>query len=60
MKKLATALLTLSATTAVAHTGHDTALCDGIAHWTLSPLHGLGVIALAAVLYGVRSYLRKE
>ncbi|ANT59515.1 hypothetical protein AYJ57_03520 [Salipiger sp. CCB-MM3] len=40
-----------SASVAAAHPGHDAALpADGAAHWLLSPLHGLGVLALAGVL----------
>ncbi|OUD10244.1 hypothetical protein BVC71_01650 [Marivivens niveibacter] len=59
MKKIATSILMLSATSAAAHSGHDAAL-SGVAHWTLSPLHGLGVIALAAVLFGIRTFFQKE
>ena len=45
---------------ALAHPGHDPALpADTAAHWLFSPLHGLGVVALAAVLWGLR-HRRKE
>lgn len=41
----------LTATAAMAHDGHDAALGGGAAHWLLSPLHGVGVLAVAAVLW---------
>ena len=58
MKKLA-AVFVLLGSAASAHPGHDAAL-TGVAHWTLSPLHGLGLIALALALFGYRTYRAKE
>ena len=51
MKK--TTIITYLAWTmaAAAHPGHDAALpADSVAHWLFSPLHGLGVVALARSL----------
>lgn len=48
MKKLI-ALTTLAPLPAFAHSGHDAAL-SGVAHYVFSPLHGLGVVALAGVV----------
>lgn len=57
--KYAIPALFLSATAAAAHTGHDAAL-NGAAHWVLSPMHGLGLIAVAGLLYTLRSARQKE
>lgn len=39
---------------ALAHGGHDQALPqEGLAHWLASPVHGQGLILLAAVLGGL-------
>ncbi|EAU46678.1 MULTISPECIES: hypothetical protein [Salipiger] len=60
MKK-ALAFWLASASAAFAHAGHDAALpADGAAHWLLSPLHGLGVLALAGILWMVLRARRKE
>ncbi|EIE50140.1 hypothetical protein AL036_02245 [Salipiger aestuarii] len=48
--KYAISAFLLTASAAMAHEGHDAALGDGAAHWLLSPLHGVGVLALGAVL----------
>lgn len=58
MKYVSLALL-FGATAAQAHTGHDAAL-SGASHWVLSPMHGLGLIAVAGVLYTLRTARRKE
>lgn len=58
MKYFTLALL-FGATAAQAHTGHDAAL-SGASHWLLSPMHGLGLIAVAGVLYVLRTARRKE
>ncbi len=58
MKYFTLALL-FGATAAQAHTGHDAAL-SGASHWVLSPMHGLGLIAVAGVLYALRTARRKE
>lgn len=58
MKYFTLALL-FGATAAQAHTGHDAAL-SGASHWLLSPMHGLGLIAAAGVLYSLRTARRKE
>jgi hypothetical protein len=62
MKKLAFAvtLASLAAAPVMAHTGHDPVLGNGVAHWLLSPLHGVGVMALAGALFGLRTLRRKE
>ena len=60
MKK-ALAFWLASASAAFAHAGHDAALpADGAAHWLLSPLHGLGVVALVGILWLVIRARRKE
>ena len=57
MKKLAILTYLAISTAALAHPGHGAALPDeGAAHWLLSPAHGLGLIALAAVLWAVRHH----
>ena len=48
MKRLAV-LTAILASPAMAHTGHDAGL-TGVAHYAFSPVHGLGVIALAGVV----------
>jgi hypothetical protein len=62
MKKLAFAVTfaSLAAAPVLAHTGHDPVLGNGVAHWLFSPLHGVGVLALAGVLFGLRALRRKE
>ncbi|PRY87713.1 DUF6732 family protein [Donghicola tyrosinivorans] len=57
--KYTTFALLFGATAAQAHTGHDAAL-SGASHWLLSPMHGLGLIAVAGVLYTLRTARRKE
>lgn len=58
MKKLAV-LASLVATPVLAHPGHDAAL-SGASHWVFSPIHGLGVIALACVVAVLRRRVRDE
>ncbi|MBY6003084.1 hypothetical protein KUV62_04145 [Salipiger bermudensis] len=59
--KQAIAFWLASASAAFAHSGHDAALpADSAAHWLLSPLHGLGVLALAVILWAVIRARRKE
>lgn len=62
MKKLAFAVIfaSLAAAPVLAHTGHDPVLGNGVAHWLFSPIHGVGVLALAGVLCGLRALRRKE
>jgi hypothetical protein len=51
MKKTAILIYLASAMAAVAHPGHDAALpTESAAHWLFSPLHGVGVIALAGIV----------
>lgn len=57
--KYTTLALLFGATAAQAHTGHDAAL-TGASHWLLSPMHGLGLIVAAGVLYTLRTARRKE
>ncbi|MBS8227965.1 hypothetical protein [Vannielia litorea] len=58
MKRITTTLAALTlAAPALAHPGHDAAL-TGAAHYAFSPLHGLGIIALALGL-GLLRWLRR-
>ncbi|MDF0600230.1 hypothetical protein P1J78_05760 [Psychromarinibacter sp. C21-152] len=52
----AIAMFALTAAPALAHPGHGV---EGPAHWALSPLHGLGLVGVAVVLWALRAR-RKE
>jgi len=51
MKKTAILMYLASAMAAVAHPGHDTHLpADSAAHWLLSPMHGMGALAVVGLV----------
>jgi hypothetical protein len=59
MKRITTlTLAVMAASPVLAHPGHDAAL-TGAAHYAFSPIHGFGVIALAAGLALVTRLVKK-
>lgn len=60
MKRTALLIYLASALGAAAHSGHDHALpADSAAHWLLSPMHGLGGLAVALCLVIVLRHIRR-
>lgn len=60
MKKTAILFYLASAMAATAHSGHDAVWpAQSAAHWALSPLHGLGIIGLAALALLALQWHRK-
>ncbi len=55
--KHAIAVYMATAGAALAHPGHGA--LEGAAHWVLSPLHGLGLVVLAGVVWALQAR-RKE
>lgn len=59
MKTLTALLGILTPMISFAHSGHGP-VDDGLAHYLLSPLHLIGVLAVAIVGIGIYKYVNRE